>query len=274
MAAGIDEEARVPGAVSQRMGHSEHRGGPKDLFLSHLDLVERVVGYTCRRHHVRGEDAEELASAVKLKLVEDDYAVFRKFEGQSKLSTYLTVVVQRFFLDQLRARKGRPRASAEAQRLGAVAVQLERLLYWDGFSFDEACRILQENHGVDVSWQELEEMAGRLPPRVIERQHEGGERTDRLAGEVERPDEAALAREREEETARVVAAIEEVMARFDPEDRLILRMLYLDGLSVADVSRGLRLDQKRLYRRRDGLLRDLRKELEARGLRGEEGWWS
>lgn len=232
------------------------------------------MGYTCRRHHLRAEEAEELESAVKLKLVEDDYAVFRKFEGQSKLSTYLTVVVQRFFLDQLRARKGRPRASAEAQRLGAVAVQLERLLYWDGFSFDEACRILQENHGVDVSWQELEEMAGRLPARAIERQHEGGERTDHLAGSVERPDEAALAREREEETARVVGAIEEVMAGFDPEDRLILRMLYLDGMSVADVSRGLGLDQKRLYRRRDAVLRDLRKELEARGLRGRDGWWS
>lgn len=256
------------------MGQSEHMEAPKDLFLSHLDLVERVVGYTCRRHQVRGEEAEDLAAAVKLKLVEDDYAVFRKFEGQSKLSTYLTVVVQRFFLDRLRAKKGRPRASAEAQRLGAVAVQLERLLFWDGFSFDEACRILQENHGVDVSWQELEEMAGRLPSRVIERLHEGGERADRLAGAVERPDEAALAKEREEETARVVEAIEEVMAGFDPEDRLILRMLYLDGMSVADVSRGLGLDQKRLYRRRDGLLRDLRKELEARGLRGEEGWWS
>jgi RNA polymerase sigma factor for flagellar operon FliA len=257
-------------------GQQEH-GSPESsqqLFLTHLPLVERVVGYTCRRHHLREEEAEELESAVKLKLVEDDYAVFRKFEGQSKLSTYLTVVVQRFFLDQLRARKGRPRASAEAQRLGAVAVQLERLLYWDGFSFDEACRILQENHGVEVSWQELEEMAGRLPPRVIERQHEGGERADQLAGAVERPDEAALAREREEETGSVVAAIDEVMAGFDPEDRLILRMLYLDGMSVADVSRGLGLDQKRLYRRRDGLLRELRKELEARGLRGEQGWWS
>lgn len=262
------------GVGSRVMGRREPGGSPEELFLSHLDLVERVVGYTCRRHHLRGEDAEELASAVKLKLVEDDYAVFRKFEGQSKLSTYLTVVVQRFFLDQLRARKGRPRASAEAQRLGAVAVQLERLLYWDGFSFDEACRILQENHGVDVSWQELETIAGRLPARVIERQHEGGEGPDRLPGAVERPDEAALAREREEEAARVVAVIQEVMDGFGPEDRLILRMLYLDGLSVADVARGLGLEQKRLYRRRDSLLRELRRELEATGLREKDGWWS
>lgn len=247
---------------------------PREAFLAHLELVERLVAYVGRRHHLAPEEREELSSAVKLKLMEDDYGVFRKFEGQSKLSTYLTVVVNRFFLDQLRARKGRPRASAEARRLGPVAMQLERLLYWDGFSFDEACRILQENHGVDASWHDMEDMAARLPSRTLERRHEGGDRIDHLSGALERPDQAALERERERETDDAVAVIDELVEALDPEDRLILRMLYADGLTVANAARALGVDQKRLYRRRDALLRTLRTELEARGLRGEEGWWS
>ena len=88
---------------------------PQHLFLDHLPLVERVVAFTCRRHHVGEADAEEFASVVKVKLLEDDYAVFRKFQGQSRLSTYLTIVVQRMFFDWLRAKKGRPRPSAEAR---------------------------------------------------------------------------------------------------------------------------------------------------------------
>jgi RNA polymerase sigma factor for flagellar operon FliA len=247
---------------------------PQDLFLAHLDLIERVVAFTCRRHHVGEADAEEFASVVKVKLIEDDYAVFRKFAGQSRLSTYLTTVVQRLFFDWLRAKKGRPRASAEARRLGTVAIQLERLLYWDGFSFDEACRLLRENQGVELSWRELEEMAGRLPPRAIERQHEGGERADELPGAMERPDEAALAREREEQAGRVVAVLEEALAGLGPEDRVILRMRFEDDFTVADIARGLHLDQKPLYRRIEGLKVQLRRELEARGLRSADGWWA
>ena len=247
---------------------------PEDLFLDHLPLVERAIGFTCRRYRLSGEEAEELAAEVKARMVEDDYAVIRKFQGQSSLSTYLTTVVQRLFLDRLRARKGRPRPSAAARRLGAVAIRLERLLYWDGFSFDEACRILQENHGVDVSWQELEEVAGHLPPRVIERRHEGGDEPAHLAGAVERPDEAVLAREREREAESAVEALEGALAALDAEDRLILRMRFEDDFTVADVARALSLPQKPLYRRIDALKRRLRRELEARGLRSMEGWWS
>ena len=247
---------------------------PHGLFLAHLDLIERVVRYTCRRHHVGEAEAEEFGAVVKARLIDDDCAVFRKFQGQSRLSTYLTTVVQRLFLDWLRAKKGRPRPSAEARRMGTVAVQLERLLYWDGFSFDEACRMLRENQGVELSWRELEAMAGRLPPRAIDRQHEGGERADELAGAVERPDEAALAKERGEEAGRVVAVLEEALAELGPEDRVILRMRFEDDFTVADIARGLHLEQKPLYRRIEGLKVRLRRELEARGLRSASGWWA
>lgn len=246
---------------------------PEVLFRDHLPLVERVIDSVCRRRALRQEEAEEFGAAARLKLVEDDYAVLRKFEGQSSLSTYLTTVVHRFFLDFLRAKRGRRRPSAEARRLGVVAIRLERLLYWDGFGFDEACRILQENHGVDASWQELEEVAGRLR-RPAERREEGGERVDRLTGEVERPDRALEEREQTEQAERVVEALEEALATLGPEDRVILRMRYEDGFTVADIARSLHLEQKPLYRRIDKLLRSLRRELEARGLRSPEGWWS
>jgi RNA polymerase sigma factor for flagellar operon FliA len=245
---------------------------PEELFRENLPLIERVIASVCRRRGLGEDEAEELASTVRLKLVEDDYRVLRRFEGKSSLGTYLTMVVQRMFLDFLRARRGRKRPSAEARRLGAVAIQLERLLYWDGFGFDEACRILRENHGVRVPWQELEEMAGRLR-RPTEHREEGGETVDHLAGAVERPDAALAERQSREEAERVVGVLEEALAALDAEDRLILRMRFEEGLTVADVARALHLPQKPLYRRIARLLRTLRREMEARGLRSPEGWW-
>ncbi len=72
----------------------------------------------------------------------------------------------------------------------------------------------------------------------------------------------------------MVAALEGALGKLDAEDRVILRMRFEDGFTVADVARALDLRQKPLYRRVEGLLRRLRRELEGRGMRGSEGWWS
>src|SRR5687768_2524297 len=59
------------------------------LFLEQLDWIEKVASIACRKAGVWDEDAEDFASWVKMKLIEDDYADIRAFLGQSSLKTYL-----------------------------------------------------------------------------------------------------------------------------------------------------------------------------------------
>lgn len=243
-------------------------------YLEHHDLIERVIRFVCRRRQLSDEEREEFAGEVRLKLVENDYAVLSSFEGRSTLPTFLTTVVTRLFFDWMRSRRGRPRPSAAARRLGAVAIELERLLYWQGFSFDEACRILRDNHGVEQSLDELESMAGQLPPRAIGRTFEGGERAAHLVAETERPDESTLDRERQAEAERVVAALEEEMGALDPEDRVILKMRFESDFKIADIARTLHLPAKPLYRRIEKLLTELRRGLERRGIGKAGDWWT
>jgi RNA polymerase sigma factor (sigma-70 family) len=243
-------------------------------YLEHHDLIERVIRFVCRRRSLGDEEREEFAGEVRLKLVENDYAVLSSFEGRSSLPTFLTTVVTRLFFDWMRSRRGRPRPSAAARRLGAVAIELERLLYWQGFSFDEACRILQDNHGVEHSVGELESMAGQLPSRAIDRTFEGGERTTHLVSETEPPDESALDRERHAEADRVVAVLEEELGTLDAEDRLVLKMRFESDFKIADIARTLNLPAKPLYRRIEKLLRTLRRGLERRGIGKDDDWWT
>jgi hypothetical protein len=56
---------------------------PEEVLVSHLDLIERLIAFTVRRHGLVRVEAEEFASTVKLKLVEDDFAVLRSFERRS-----------------------------------------------------------------------------------------------------------------------------------------------------------------------------------------------
>ena len=115
----------------------------EQLFLSELALIERVIAWVCARRCLRGAEAEDFGSTVKLRLIENDYEILGRFEGRSSLKTYMTVVVHRLYLDYQTQRFGKWRPSAEARRLGPVALRLEALLYRDGLTFEEASGVLR-----------------------------------------------------------------------------------------------------------------------------------
>src|SRR5262245_53825833 len=69
------------------------------LFTSNLALIARVVRHVASRRFLERQELKDFEAEVHLKLIEDDYAVLRRFEGRSALSTYLVAVIQRAFLD-------------------------------------------------------------------------------------------------------------------------------------------------------------------------------
>ena len=102
-------------------------------------------------------------------LIDDDYAVLRKFRGKSLLKTYLSTVIANLFRDHLIRKHGKWRPSAMARRRGREAAQLERLLFRDGLSVTEAVEILKRNAGVEQSREELTTLAAELPVRLRSR---------------------------------------------------------------------------------------------------------
>src|SRR2546422_722024 len=141
----------------------------EQLFLSELTLIERVIAWVCVRRCLRGAEAEDFGSTVKLRLIENDYAILGRFEGRSSLKTYMTVVVHRLYLDYQTQRFGKWRPSAEARRLGPVALRLEALLYRDGLTFEEARGVLQTDFQVAESREALHELSLKLPRRISRR---------------------------------------------------------------------------------------------------------
>jgi RNA polymerase sigma factor for flagellar operon FliA len=238
------------------------------VFVSQLAVIDRVSAFVCARHHLSPADADDFSSHVRLKLIENDYAVLRKFEGRSSMRTFLSVVIERLFLDYRIQSWGKWRPSVEAKRAGPVGVLLERLMTRDGYSFDEACELMATNHGVRTSRNELAHLAGRLPLRVA-RRFESEEALSTLPA-PDCADAAAVEHEKAIVFERVSAALARARTRFDPQDQLILALRFDDGRAVAEIATALRLDQKALYRRFDRLLRELRTALEAEGITAVE----
>ncbi len=237
----------------------------EQLFLSELAVIERVIGWVCARRGLRGADADDFASVVKTRLVENDYEVLGKFQGRSSLKTYLTAVINRLYLDFQVQRFGKWRSSAEARRLGTTALRLECLLFRDGLTFDEACGVILSDPRVRETRDALHAIRQRLPHRPGRvPQGEGPEpvRLDSGASAVERAERQALAE-------RTFAVIRRSLSQLPAPDRLFVRLHLESGLTVAEASRSLGLDQKGLYRRKEEILRLLRSALEAEGIGAE-----
>jgi RNA polymerase sigma factor (sigma-70 family) len=241
----------------------------KELFLSQLELIERVISFVSSRHHLPGAEADDFAAHVKLKLIENDYGVMRKFRGRSKLRTYLATVILRLFKDYRNSAWGKWRPSAEALRAGEVAILLERLTVRDRYSFEEACELMETNHQVTVPRAELEAIAGRLPNRV-RRRFESEEALADVAANQRHLDEVVADKERAVTAARVQAALSKAMQALSGQDRLIFALRFHDGRKFVEIARLLQLDQKALFRRVERLLKALRAALNASGIDGAD----
>ena len=231
---------------------------PERTFLDNFALIERIIAIIARRHSLSVTDAEDFSAWAQARLVQNDYAILRKFAGRSTLSTYLSAVLTNSFRDYRNSVWGRWRPSAAATRLGPNGIRVEELLYRDGYTLREAIGVLQ-SAGVSASDSDLTRLASKIPPRPPETEV-GLEKLDEAgitAGDRPSPSDESVA---------VVAALREVVSQLPPEERVITRMHFWDDVSVAEIARILGVQQKPLYRRLESIQTRLREWLEARGI--------
>ncbi|MBY0525052.1 MAG: sigma-70 family RNA polymerase sigma factor [Gemmataceae bacterium] len=133
-----------------------------------LGLIYHVIQYTSHNRSVplRPEDVEDLAAEVLLQIIAKDYAVLRRFRGNSSLGGYLTVIARRICVHELAEQASlkesqpseparaadvaddeAPRAQAGAENLEEVLLLLRklpagerevvRLFYMEGRTYED-----------------------------------------------------------------------------------------------------------------------------------------
>jgi RNA polymerase sigma factor (sigma-70 family) len=223
---------------------------------THYPLVRRLQRSVARRRGLSRDDADELMSLVHLKLVEDDGSVFRKFEGRSSLSTYLTKVIWRVSLDQQTAAWGKWRPSAQARRQGPTAIRLERLLHRDGLPFDEACALLRAGR-ITETRAALEQMRDTFPSRQRVRVH-GQDLLEALPASALAASSPSPCEPEDQAHDALRRKLGRALVSLSSNDRQLLRLRYRDGMTIARVASELRLDRKRMYREFERVHRTLR----------------
>lgn len=232
------------------------------LLVANVPLIERLGRAACRGSNMNAADVEDFLSEVKLKLVENDYAALRGFQGRCSLATWFALIVQRQLLDFRAHIWGRFRASAEARRIGETAVRLESLIVRDGMRIEEAVELLHRS-GSDITLADAERIVAKLPRRRPQpvRVPLDDVDADRSVPRVEMaaPDQASASRTISTETRAAVAGL-------SPNDQVLLQLHFAAGMSIAEISRSLGIPQQPLYRRLRSLCAQFRERLLAAGI--------
>lgn len=243
---------------------------PEERFLANVPTIERIASFYCRRMHMSEADTEDFVSYVKVELIDRDYEIIAKFEGRSSFTTYLTTVIHRLLYQHRTKEWGKWRPSAEAKRMGDVAIALERLTTRDGYSLAEAVELMTTGNTPAASRRELEAIALRLPPRAPRPMLVTEETAPDLIAAADDPSDGPMSREREQLARRAASVLDGIMSSFEPEDRLILKMRFWSAQRVADIAGTLHLDAKKTYKRIDKLLGKARTALERAGIGRKE----
>lgn len=241
---------------------------PADRFLELLPTIDALSAALARRRGLVGDDADDFAAHVRARFVESEYAALRQFRGEAAITTYLSVVIASWLRAYLFAREGRWRPSAAALRLGPVAVQLERLVSRSGRTANEAIAELLAGGDQPYTERELRDMLRALPHRLpLRPQVVAGDLALAVpSAATTQADARVVADEHDLAVARAQRALETALQTLPHDDRVLVTMRFLDGLSVADIARTLRLEQKPLYRRLERAVTALRRQLEALGV--------
>jgi RNA polymerase sigma factor (sigma-70 family) len=234
------------------------------LLETNLVLIQQKLHHLSRHSGLPDLEADEFRSWALFKLVDDGYRILGSWEGRSSFPTFVNVVLVNLLKDYRIHLWGKWRPCAISRRNGPESVLLERLLVRDGLSFDEALQRLRTEHGMTLTYEEALKIEAGLPRRQERRWVSEEELVDiPIDGQVE-------SRLEEKERARTAARIRKLLVpllhALPAEDRLLLKLHFFKGLTIAATAKAMHRPQRELYVVRDRCLARLRRSLEEGGL--------
>jgi RNA polymerase sigma factor (sigma-70 family) len=242
--------------------------------------------------------AEEAVLAAIDGLEKDDWKRVREFQGEASFKSYLRVLVLRLFEDFARKRFGRLRPPAWVTRLGGIwprlfaALCLERNdvlsaveLVYQGLVRPE--KDAQDKDKVKKEKSSIEDAAYTLLGRIpdcgsstaevsMDEEGKGGVVADPVNVEdfetrqsrelVESIFQIVLGKETEFNGSKVAEKLNLLNISLTPEEKLLLKLCYQDGLNVSKAGAMLGLTRFQAHGRMKRLMERLRAEFERVGL--------
>lgn len=220
------------------------------------------------------DDVMDLYVHVCERLAADDCARLRKHDpGKGTLGAWLGTVVRRMLVDWVRSSQGRKRLFGSIQALSAIDQRVFELYYWRRQSPSQMADSIIGVGGRGIGLSAVFESLDRVERALTERQRaelvtmtarasaavplddDEGEPVIPVASDSPDPEMALLAATRDR-------ALAEALRTLPAEDRVIVSMRFVDGLTLPEIKRALHLPSLSIDRV-TGIVAALRETLAA-----------
>jgi RNA polymerase sigma factor (sigma-70 family) len=248
-------------AATEPIAGEESQSHSHAFWTSQQGVVERAIQIVSRSRRVDPTEAEDLRSEVWLKLLSSPSACL-KFDERSSLGTYLVSIVKNVLLDMRVKQRGKWRPSARSRQMGAIAVELDRLVRREGHAPAQAVETLRSKG--HVIGEDIVDAVVRHP--LQRRAHADPMVLESLPSPAPMPDHLLLNSEYQRAATQAVIALARALARIPAEDRVLLQRRFVKAETIASIANGDRHYQKQLYRKIQSLLGQLRAMVEGDGV--------
>ncbi|MGC2424656.1 MAG: sigma-70 family RNA polymerase sigma factor [Nitrospirota bacterium] len=270
----------------------------RKLLLDNLKFIEErcykaygLVAWQNRDDVPGANKADSLFIDVMEHISADNYRVLREYKGKASLRRYLEVVICNKVVDIYRQKEGRSRASEEARKMGAAGVRLYELVNKKGLPIEEAHSVMSREAAFTGGIETLREMADRISSKMTASHSEvsfgtipsygqdpecghacfnplkGDSGQMAITDEAPGPERAFLEKEKE---TRMAAVMRELVQSLSTDERLMVRLKYIEGRSVNEISRAIGYTEKAIYKKMDRMLQKCRKMLLKKGIKSED----
>jgi DNA-directed RNA polymerase specialized sigma24 family protein len=200
------------------------------------------------------DDVMDLYVHVCERLAADDCARLRRHDpGKGTMAAWLGTVVRRMLVDWVRSTKGRKRLFGSIQELSDVDQRVFELYYWRRHTPAEMASLVRDGQGGAIGLSAVFASLERIERALTDRQRadlitlaartsasirledDEGEPIVTVASEVPNPEAALLAAHGRE-------VLHAALATLAAEDRVIVSMRFIDGLTLPEIKRALHLD--------------------------------
>jgi len=260
------------------------------LLHDHLGFIEKQCRHAVRRHLGLDRPAEtveiendslELTNRVLDHLTADDHRVVRNFQGRAKFTTYLTAIIARQEVEQIRRRRGRDRRQERSRRYGEIGEVIFRRIFQEGCPPGELYRTLPEATRSTLSEASFMDMVqtirGRPPNPHDDPQASGavmkgtrnpGDGSLVVVDPSDTPEEAAISTQ---QLSARNAALRRALDDLSGTERFILRMRFppdpdCEPERVERIAEKLGLSTKAVYKRISRILTKCRERLQREGI--------
>jgi RNA polymerase sigma-70 factor, ECF subfamily len=127
----------------------------EDFVDRFIGLVYHVVDQTCQARSIElpPADGENVIGEVFLALIQDDFAVLRRFRGESSLATYLAVIARRVAVKELLKHRNHYKANGahgESASSQDVSVRASRHVEEQKEEREQVHRLLKTLDGIEA----------------------------------------------------------------------------------------------------------------------------